>query len=286
MGRIRSPDYFLFLLHRVAIPVQKESQAGKSPVCFPPFFDRIVWHTFFFCHTFTRVATDCVVTIDQPVYMKYLLTCLVTLTFFFATGQEKAEFEGMVRYRITVSLKEGTPDTGRIYEYFGREIDFYYKKGCFKWVSKNAHLEYEIFNPLESDSTLTDKNSNNDTLFFKNVTAQDSVTKITRIDPKKILGIPCSGAVFQLSASRKGKEPLYRTVYYPVKALPAGFTHLQRFRTAGQDVIARYCQSVPLRLELDTEDLPFTLIFEATEIRRMSLENAVFETDKSLPVKR
>jgi hypothetical protein len=194
------------------------------------------------------------------------------------------EFEGIITYKTTIVLKEKGLDIDELYNVFGRERLYYFKAGQFKWMPKDVKLEYEIFNPTVSKKLIVDKYHSSDTLFYKDMNIiPDSVISVKKSKQKTILNIVCNSAVFTVMDENKSR--LFRTIYYPVATLTYANLYYEQFKAMGQSFIARYANAIPLRMELDMHERPFTIIYEATNIEWKSLADNEFLVDEKLPKK-
>ena len=204
-----------------------------------------------------------------------------------SSGESPKEFEGVITYKTTIILKDKNLDINNLYKVFGRERQYYFKKGKFKWVPKDVRLEYEIFDPTISSSMIIDKFHGNDTLFYKDLSEiLDTVTKVEKGKQLSILNINCSSATFTVTDENKSDSKLFRTIYYPTDSLVYSTPYYNSLQAMGQSYISRFTNSIPLRMELDSKNQPFSIVYEATKIEWRSLSDSEFKIDETLPSKR
>ncbi|THU38045.1 hypothetical protein FAM09_15280 [Niastella caeni] len=197
------------------------------------------------------------------------------------------EFEGVITYKTTIVPKNKHLDLDELYKIFGKERQFYFKAGKFKWVPQNVKLEYEIYNPAIYNSFIIDKFHTSDTLFYKDMSKiPDSVISVKKSKQLTILNIPCSSAIFTVTNEREPNSKLFRTIYYPTDSLKYVNSYFDNFKAMGQGFIARYTNAIPLRMELDSKEQPFSIIYEATNIQWKELADSEFLVDEKLPVKK
>jgi hypothetical protein len=218
--------------------------------------------------------------------IKYLLVFFFFFSFSVVAQTPPKEFEGKITYKTTIILKDKNLDLDELYKVFGRERTYYFKAGKFKWAPQNVRLEFEIFNPKISEKYIIDKFHSNDTLYFTDATKiPDSVISVKKTKPLKILNIKCHSAVFTIM-NKEENSVILRTIYYPIDTLTYANHYYTNFKAMGQNFIARYTNSLPLRLELNKNDHPFSIIYEATSIEWMLLNDNEFQINESLPIKK
>ncbi len=216
----------------------------------------------------------------------FFLLFFLKSTFIYAQNHNK-EFEGVITYKTTIILKDKNLDINDVYKVFGKERQYYVKGGHFKWVPKNIRLEYEIFNPTFSKSLIVDKYHSNDTLFYEDVSKiPDTVTSVKKGKQLTLLNIPCNSAIFTVTDESKSNSPLFRTIYYPIDSLVYAASYFDNFKAMGQSFIARYTNSIPLRMELHYKEQLFSIVYEATNIEWKKLSESEFHIDEKLLQKR
>lgn len=220
--------------------------------------------------------------------MKNSLLAILILTGFTANAQNsQTEFEGVITYKTTIVIKDKSLDSNDLYRVFGRERQYYFKAGKFKWVPKNVRLEYEVFNPSVSKSEIADKFHSNDTIYYKDLgKIPDSVVAVKKGKSTTILNIPCTSAIFTVANESEGGSKIFRTIYYSQDSLQYAGIYYDGLRAMGQSFISRYTKSIPLRLELDSKEQPFSIVYEATGIEWRKLPDNLFAIDGRLPSKR
>jgi hypothetical protein len=219
--------------------------------------------------------------------MKYFLAFIILISNDIYAQTLNKEFEGVITYKTTIILKNKDLDLDELYKIFGKERLYYFKAGQFKWVPQNVKLEYEICNPKISKSFIIDKYHSSDTLFYQDMsTIPDSVISVKKSKQMTILNIRCSSAIFTVTNKNEPGSKLFRTIYYPIDSLKYINSYYDNFKAMGQGFIARYTNSIPLRMELDTKERPFSIIYEATNLQWKELADREFLVDDKLPVKK
>jgi hypothetical protein len=218
---------------------------------------------------------------------KILLAFLLLTTVDLFAQNPKGEFEGVITYQTTIVLKDKKLDIDELYKVFGKERQYFFKNGKFKWVPRNVKLEYEVFNPAVSKSFLVDKYGSNDTLFYKDMSKiPDTVTSVKKNKQTIILGIPCHSMTFAVTDADNLKATLLRTICYPIDSLTYAAAYYNNFKAMGQSFISGLTKSIPLKMIMDSEEQPFSVVYEAIDINWKPLSDNEFELDKKLPVKR
>ena len=220
--------------------------------------------------------------------MKYILALvLLTSNSIYSQGLNK-EFEGVITYKTTIVLtKKGFNfNIDSLYKEFGKETLYYFKAGKFKWVPQSGSLEYEIFNPQISTSSIY-KLPSSDTLFYMDLNkSTDTVTSVKKSKKRTILNIPCNSAIFTVTDENQPAFKMFRTYYYPTDSLKYANAYFDNHKANGQGFIERYTRSIPLRMELNGKGLPILIIYEATRIQWKELADSEFLVDEKLPVKK
>jgi hypothetical protein len=215
--------------------------------------------------------------------MKYLLALFILISNSIYSQTLKKEFEGIVTYKTTIVLKKKGADVEYFYQEFGKVTRYYYKAGKFKWAT-DGNLEYEIYNPAISPLVL-DKVRSADTLYGTDISrSPDTVTSVKKTKNLTILNIPCRSAIFTVSDGNNSRINLLRTIYYPTDTLQYAKTYWDHYKASGQGFIARYTNAIPLRMELASEVLPYSIIYEATKLEWKELADSEFLVDEKLPV--
>lgn len=214
--------------------------------------------------------------------LKYLLILVPFLINNVYAQPSAKEFEGVITYKTTITPLVDNIDVEQLYNAFGRGREYYFRQGKFKWQPSNVKLEYEIWNPDNSSNCLIDKFHANDTLYYTEVDQiKDTVIDIRALETKRILGIDCKG--FAFSVQTKADASIFkRIIYYALDSLPVK-PYCLNFKAMGQNVVANHKLAIPLRLELISDDIPFTIIYEATNIQWKSLSDKEFAIDVNLP---
>lgn len=196
------------------------------------------------------------------------------------------EFEGVITYKTTIVLKDISLNLDKLYEMFGKERQYFFKAGKYKWVPKAVKLEYEIFNPVLSPSLIIDKYHSTDTLYYRDAKKDpDTVQNVYEVASKTILNIPCHSSVFTVY-NTVSKDEIRRTIYYPSDSLQYARPYYDQHVAMGQGFIARYTKALPLRMELDMKTVPFTIIYEATKIEWKPVSDSEFAVNERLPVRK
>ena len=217
---------------------------------------------------------------------KILLAFFMFITAALYGQQSVKEFEGVITYKTTITLKEKGLDIDKLYKLFGKERKYYFKAGKYKWVPQDVKLEFEIFNPTFSGSVIINKFNLNDTLFYVDMSNKgDTVASVKKGKKATVLNIPCNVATFRVTNENSNSD-LFRTIYYPIDSLAYANSYYDKFKAMGQNYIARYTNALPLRMEMDRKEQPFVIIYEATNIEWKSIPDKEFQVDGTLPVKK
>lgn len=213
-----------------------------------------------------------------------LIPVLMILNLNTDSVKNKTEFEGVISYNVELELKNKNLNKEAIEDYFGRKKKYYFKNGKYKWITQNANLEYELYNyDIDKDHSIS-KTSNSDTLYFKDFTnSSDYVSNVDSVNVERICGILCQGLEF--SVSNAENTTMMRTLYFPIDSLIYSKEYYAKQIAMGNNTIHSYGNSIPLKLVLDSETIPFKITYTATKIKAMKIKDNQFQIKKNAPIK-
>jgi hypothetical protein len=201
-------------------------------------------------------------------------------------SESKNEFEGVITYRVDIELKNKRLNQTEIENYYGRNKEYFYKNGNYKWATKKAFIEYEIYNyELDPNHTIT-KLTNNDSLYFRDfTTSSDYVSEVDSLNIETICGIKCQGIRFTVNNNEN--HEMIRTLFFPIDSLTYPKDYYANQKAMANGDIYSIGGAIPLKLVLDNENIPFKFTYTATKIKAKALNDKEFEfNDKSPKVYR
>lgn len=216
--------------------------------------------------------------------MKILLLSLLLInTSLIENSKEEKEFEGRINFDVEFELKDDRVDKNGLSDFFGVKKEFLFKNGKYKWITKKGNLEFEIFNySIDSLNTIS-KTSNIDTLYFHNFThSSDSILSIDSLEIKSICGIECQGIRFNMTNEEKTK--ITRTLYFPINSMKYQQNYYTNQKELCNNFIYKYGGAIPLRLELEMDHIPFKLIYTASKLSHMKIDDKEFNINPKLPI--
>jgi len=208
----------------------------------------------------------------------YLTLCLINLLFLASvTAQEKKEFEGLIKYSHKVIARDSTFDVNYDYSGIGNHSDFYYKNGNYKWLTFDSYFVMDLFLTKEKKNYL--QTDNPDTVLCLNSTIPDGEVLDQSIKKAvdTINGHSCDVLIIKLKPMHKDGPISYRRYYY------SGDFYVDPSHFAGckgncYDLIYGQIKSIALRIEFEWPNR--TIIWEATKIEPMKLDDSFFRLGK------
>lgn len=195
-------------------------------------------------------------------------------------GQNKVkEFTGVVKYKHNVIAKEKEYDVSYDYSGIGKSSDYYFKDGNIKWLTYNCYFKMDLFIAKENkDYFLTNQS---DTIF----TLKNNVRDFDIIDYKVeksnsvILGHKCN--VLQLKLKPINSEtPITYRRYYFSSDFYIDPKKLEKCTSSAYDIIYGQMKSIPLKIEFEFPNR--IVVWEASEIKPLVLDNRFFELEKNV----
>ena len=196
----------------------------------------------------------------------------------FSYGQNKNPlFEGLITYKHDVIPKKDSVNVNYDYAGIGRTSDYYFKNGNIKWLTYDCYFKMDLFVVKENrDYWLTNLS---DTIYTlkKNVPDFRIIDYKTEKTSVKILNHNCQVLTLKLKPLDKESPITYRRYYFSndFSIDPKKFANCT---SSAYDVIYGQIKSVPLRIEYEFENR--IVVWEATAIKPMKLEDSFFEISK------
>lgn len=208
--------------------------------------------------------------------MKAIL--IFTLIFVHFSGHsqsEPSEFEGRIYYINTFLIKDPMIDSVDLVKRMGYASVYTYKKGKFLWSSQGSNFQFEIYDP--QTALVMDKYSDRDTLHVIDVFLKaDSMISYKIIKSADIIcGYVCDAIELKIKSSNDGSL-ISRTIYYTSR-LHIDPMHFRRYRSYANNQVYQIIQAVPLRIVMDFEGFPVTIIMNAERVEVVSIDDREFQ---------
>jgi hypothetical protein len=203
----------------------------------------------------------------------------IASTFFFCffvltitlNAQKTKEFEGVITYSHQVTAISPDYNTERDYGYIGKESDFYYKAGKYKWLNQNAFMQMDMFRNADTVEFL--QMASTDTILFaKNNFSNEKILdyKIMK-NADTVLGQVCN--VLILKAVSNGNEWTRRYSYSTNTSIDPNF--FKNYKYNSTDFIYATIKALPLKIELIYKDRKIT--YTATNVQQKKIQDNFFE---------
>lgn len=194
------------------------------------------------------------------------------------------EFEGTIDFKVEIQTKNNSVNKKELESYFGVNKVFFFKEGKYKWLTKKGNTEFEIYNyDLDSLNTIS-KKSGNDTLYYNDFSIYDEkIISNDSIEKIEICGIKCQGIKVRMTNSRK--MMITRTMYFPIESLKYSKNYYKNQKSMCNDLLYEYGGSIPLKLILDIDGVPYKMIYTAKKITQKKISDSEFEVNQNNPKK-
>lgn len=216
-----------------------------------------------------------------------LLKKLTTLLVFYLisiTGSAE-EFEGSIVYRVKVIPNYTGVKVGKILKLVGKTHTFYYKNGAHRWSSTKAEFEGEWRNPAQDPDHIYSRFVGNDTLIKTSVVnIKDTLDKFEELGTTIVLGKVCHGASITMMNQKK-KATLVRIWYCPSSGTEIDPTHFVDYYMMGTKTLVEHFKRLPYKIIIANTKSNYTLVYEAIEVNKGPLDDAVFQIDLNAPIK-
>ncbi|MGC4103341.1 hypothetical protein [Ferruginibacter sp.] len=200
-----------------------------------------------------------------------LLIFCCCFIFFTASHAQVKEFEGVISYTHLVTAIEKDYDVSSDYGYMGKQSEFYYKAGKYKWLNQNAFIEMDLFRSRDTIEFL--KMQPSDTIMYvpNNFSNERVIDYKILPHADTVMGYVCD--VLVIKAKGQGGEWTRRLSFsdkFPVD--PAFFAHYTYNST---NVIYSLMKALPLKIELLYPNRKIT--YTATKTDKKAVDDKWFE---------
>lgn len=205
--------------------------------------------------------------------MKKLFLLLLTSFSLFAQNSTK-EFEGIIKYNHKVIAKESTYNVDYDYSAIGKNSEYYYKNGDYKFVNHDCYFKADLFKSKELNNYLVLDKS--DTVFVVNsrITDVQIVDFTIKKSAETILGYSCNVLTLTLKPTDKDGPISYRRYYFS-KQLSINPEHFKLCKGNAYDFIFEKAKALPLKIEFEWPNR--TIVWDAYEVKKQPLKDDLFE---------
>ena len=215
--------------------------------------------------------------------MRHFLLLLIFINYLVAQGQEKKEFEGIIRYKHHFNFDNYEGDSIEFKNAFGPSSEFYYKKGSYKWVLNNIANTIEYFD--SKTQTAYFLKNEKDTLFMGVKNGRDDSLIEFSIDERSYLvnSVLCKKAITVSIDKAWGPEwPTKRILYYSPDTF-IGANRFSEYRSFASNKVYQVTKCWPIKIELFFPLMP-DVTYEAVEVIPKSLTDSevLMPTDKPI----
>ncbi|WP_343636117.1 hypothetical protein [Fluviicola sp.] len=205
------------------------------------------------------------------------LLLFVLFSFFVTQLTAQKEFEGVIKYKHTVTPKEKSYDVNYDYSALGQKSEYYYKKGNYKFVNHGGLFAGDLFRASEVANYLPMSKSDTAYRVDGTVTDMDVMDVEVKDYEEKILGHSCVVVTLKLIPSGQDGPISYRR-YYCSKDFPVDPDHFKNCKGNAYNVIYEKSQSLPLKIEFEWPDR--TITWEAYAATPQKVNSKLFEIGK------
>jgi len=184
------------------------------------------------------------------------------------------EFEGVIKYNHKVIAKETNYNVEYDYSGIGKNSEYYYKDGNYRFINHDCYFLSDIFRSEEQNNYLLLNKT--DTVFVVNTKIAD--IEIVDFELKKsvdtILGYVCDVLILKLKPVETGTPNPYRR-YYFTKDLSINPEHFRNCKGNGYEFIFEKTKALPLRIEFEWPSK--LIVWEAYEVKKQKVKDDIFE---------
>ncbi len=201
------------------------------------------------------------------------------------TQNNKKSFEGIITYKIEVSILKSTEYDEYYKQKYGDTLVTYIsKKGDYKRVYKNSgEMGFDFVIYSKNTNELYAKWKNIDTVYHYNA-SQNNLTNLSikNADTTTIIGYQCQ-SIIMIGIDTIGNQQVKTKYYYSYEPYldPSLYENYNAFY---YNKIVEVIKSQYLKMIMDLEDILVT--FEVIEIKPTELKNDVFFIPKKIPKKK
>lgn len=219
--------------------------------------------------------------------MKSAFRLAILASCFFCTVNLTAqkEFEGVIKYKHTVTPKKESYDVNFDYTALGKKSEYYYKKGNYKFVNHDAYFAGDLYLTAQTANYLLLNKSDTVYRVDGTVTDMDIMDVEVKESEEKILGHSCMVVVLKLIPVGQDGPVSYRR-YYCSTDFPVNPEYFAKCKGNAYDVIYEKSRSLPLKIEFEWPDRIIT--WEAYQAAAQKVNAKMFEIKKKaviVPIK-
>lgn len=208
----------------------------------------------------------------------FFLILLMSIPFFSFSQSGFKEFEGIIKYKHEVVAKENSYDVEYDYSAIGKQSEYYFKNGDYKFVNHDSYFKADLYKSNELRNYLILEKS--DTVFSLNSRVAD--IEIVDFEIKKsatiILGYHCDLLTLKLKPVG-GETPISYRRYYFAQKLSIDPSHFKSCKANAYDFIFEKAKALPLQIEFEW---PNKLIrWKAYDVVNQKLDADFFEKQKT-----
>jgi hypothetical protein len=185
-----------------------------------------------------------------------------------AVAQTK-EFEGMISYQHSFTIKNSSIDKSDLVKYAGSSSQYYYKSGNYKWVFDGSDMEIEYYNA--SNGRSINRLRGKSTYTWSDKKESDTLIRYELFkNADTICGYVCDRLKVMIGSKSDPNYAIIRNISFNTQLV----VDPENFKKSGvwcnYDVYS-ITRSIPLRIEVIASDWPFTLCYIAEKVDARAL---------------
>lgn len=206
----------------------------------------------------------------------FFLVSLLLISLISFSQNSTKEFEGIIKYNHEVEAKESSYNVDYDYSGIGKQSEYYYKNGDYRFVNHNCYFKGDLFKSKEIKNYLVLEKT--DTVYSLNSRIADF--EIVDFEIKKsattIIGYKCDLLTLKIKPISSEGPISYRRYYYSSK-LPIDPSHFKNCKANAYELIFEKAKALPLQIEFEW---PNKLIrWKAYEVLSQKLNDSFFEKE-------
>lgn len=186
-------------------------------------------------------------------------------------AQISKDFEGVITYSHNVTAINHDYNIDRDFGYIGKQSDFYYKSGRYKWLNQNAFMQMDMYRNMDTVEFL--KMQSTDTILYAPNNFSNEKVKDYKIfrNEDTVLGHICN--VLVINATSAVGDWTRR--YSFSKEFSINPTLFENYKYNSTNIIYSLMKALPLKIELIYQDRKITYL--AIKIQKKAIRDDFFE---------
>lgn len=197
---------------------------------------------------------------------------------FLCSHTNTKEFEGIIKYNHRIVAKESSYDVNYDYFAIGKQSEYYYKNGDYKFVNHDSYFKADLYKSKEISNYLILTESDTVLRFDSRIADIEIIDYEIKKSAATILGYNCDLITLKLKPIGADAPISYRRYYFSHQ-LPINSDHFKLCKANAYEFIFEKTKALPLKIEFEWPNK--IVIWEAYEVVKQNISNDFFEKQDS-----